>query len=170
MSLSTEQLSKHVKMTISHLRAQSATSTGLHHLMSTFQIYVGGEFPFWKKKPEDYPHAPPLTTSRISYLWHQLWSIGATLSVHDMWTPTSKGQNNISIMSAFRNIQIMSQGDTEYITPSDMHELNACRLYLQVTMLSDITTDDNSSIHPWALTGESRNPTQLVYPWQINPP
>jgi hypothetical protein len=87
-----------------------------------------------------------------------------------MWTPSSKGINDISLMSAFRDIQIMSQGDTEYITPSDMHELNACRLYLQVTMLSDITTDNNTTIHPWTLTGERTNPTPITYPWQIKPP
>ena len=50
----------------------------------------------------------------------------------------------IYIMSAMRDLQIMSQGDTKYITDRDLYELNACRLYLRVTMLSNITNDTNT--------------------------
>jgi len=171
LSLSTdEQLCKHTKMTLSHLRSKSSTGTSMHHLLSAFQLYVGCEFPFWSENPADYPHAPSPQTSRISYLWHKLRSIGTTLYVRDMWTPTSKGINDVFIMSALTDLQIMSQGDTEYITNSDMHEMNACRLYLKVTMLSDITDDTNKSIYPWALTGSEQSNTTITYPHQINPP
>ena len=126
LSLSQDQLCKHTKMTLSHLRSTSSTGTNFHHALSAFQLYIGCEFPFWTENPKDYPYAPDPRTSKISYLWHQLRSIGSTLYVRDMWTPTSQGTNDTSIMSAMRDLQIMSQGDTEYITESDRYELNAC--------------------------------------------
>ena len=40
LSLSSEQLCKHTKMTISYLRSKSSTGTSLHHLMLVFHLFI----------------------------------------------------------------------------------------------------------------------------------
>ena len=128
LSLSTEQICKHTtRLTIiSHLRSKSSTGMNLHHLILAFEIYIRCEFPFWGINPEDYPYAPSPQTSRISHMWHKLRSIGTTLYVRDMWTPTSKHKNDVSIMSTMQDLQIISQGDTDYITDINLYKRNAC--------------------------------------------
>lgn len=76
----------------------------------------------------------------------------------------------MSIISVFWDVQVLSHGNTECITDSDMYKLNACRLYLRITLLSDMTDEDNKSIYPWILTGDKQATTMLTYPWQIKPP
>ena len=48
--------------------------------------------------------------------------------------------------------------------------VNACRLYLKVTMLSENIAADGTSIQPWAMHGTKQNETALGYPYQPTPP
>jgi len=45
-----------------------------------------------------------------------------------------------------------------------------CRLYLNVTKLSEILDADGTSIHLWAMKGTKQNETALEYPYQPKPP
>ena len=58
-----------------------------------------------------------------------------------------------------------------YSKPSDLQHLNACRLYLQVTLLSDITTADGKFIRPEVLQLHRplSNSAKDLYPYQRPP-
>eukprot|EP00957_Ditylum_brightwellii_P175350 13348792-Ditylum_brightwellii.AAC.1 len=50
-----------------------------------------------------------------------------------------------------------------------LEQLNTVRLYLGALMLSDIVTDNGTSIMDWALTGRTRAKTMLPWPNQNKP-
>ena len=58
-----------------------------------------------------------------------------------------------------------------YSKPSDLQHLNTCRLHLQVTLLSDITTADGKFIRPEVLRFHRplSNSTKDLYPYQPSP-
>ena len=48
--------------------------------------------------------------------------------------------------------------------------VNACRLYLKVTMLSEIIDADRNYIQQWAMNGTQQSASVLEYPFQPGPP
>ena len=58
-----------------------------------------------------------------------------------------------------------------YSKPSDLQHLNACRLHLQITLLSDITTADGKSIRYEVMQSHRplSNSAKELYPYQPSP-
>ena len=52
----------------------------------------------------------------------------------------------------------------------DLWGVLACRLYLKVTMLSEIVDDTGQYIESWAMYGERQSNTTIQYPYQPKPP
>jgi len=48
--------------------------------------------------------------------------------------------------------------------------VNACRLYLNVTMLSEIMDANGEYMQQWAMHGTQQNETAMDYPYQPKPP
>ena len=48
--------------------------------------------------------------------------------------------------------------------------VNACRLYLKVTMLSEILDANGEYIQQWAMHGTQQNETAMEYQYQPRPP
>ena len=73
-------------------------------------------------------------------------------------------------MDAFVNTMVTRKGTPSFLTMTQLYQANACRLYLKVTWVSDISTYRGSRIAPWDFLGTSRNKADLVYPHQERPP
>ena len=65
----------------------------------------------------------------------------------------------------------MRQGTSNHLPRNAIWHVNACRLYLNVTMLNEISTTCGKFINDWAMDGRHRNPNNtLLYPYQEKPP
>ena len=62
------------------------------------------------------------------------------------------------------------QGTSNHLHKTTIWYVNACRLYLRVTMLNEICTPCGKFIEEWALEGTRNEATTLIYPHQDNPP
>jgi len=92
------------------------------------------------------------------------------LRISAAWTPTPKRENDCAIMDRFRDRIEEQKGTSGNQGKYTIWHANACRLYMKVTMLSDITNPDGRSIAKWALNGSKKAITPIEYPRQQRPP
>jgi hypothetical protein len=105
------------------------------------------------------------------FIWEELNSINCELVSPVFWTPKAQGSNDVSIIEAIYDIKEQRRGTVNHLPKTTIWYVNACRLYLKVTMLSEICTDCGQYVEEWAMTGSGRNQsTTLVYPHQLKPP
>jgi hypothetical protein len=97
-----------------------------------------------------------------------LRNTSGTVQLSDHWSPEPQRDKDESIMA-----KILTSGQFK---PRELEIINACRLYLRVTRVSDITTPDGSRILTKILTGsltpaeiEEVRPTKIEWPHQEKP-
>ena len=169
MDVGTEQFASRMHLMMTNIRKGNPTGRSIVHALSMYQMYLGCEKPFLELDPSLYPTLPS-TTHSAQYLWEQLRSIGGKLNIPSMWVPTSNRKNDRTVMDAFVNTMVTRKGTPSFLTMTQLYQANACRLYLKVTWVSDISNYRGNRIAPWAFLGTARNRTELVYPHQERPP
>jgi hypothetical protein len=75
-----------------------------------------------------------------------LANINGRVEITEAWRQTSQREQDTFLMENFL--------DSKAFTPKDLKILNACRMYLQVTRVSDIATTDGSRILARILSGD----------------
>lgn len=140
------------------------SSTKLHELthiaLSWAQLLTGTSRPILRDINTPLPHMYPM--SWILSIRHFLKTINATLEVETVYTILIQRKNDIFLMDHFLS----------YTTsPTILKQLNACRIFLDVTLLSDITTEDRQNLSPQFYNGihSFTNSSKLLYPFQSNP-
>jgi hypothetical protein len=139
LNLPTEQGVSQIQLIITHLRAKSYLYNTILILMESFQLVTG------------IPTSPFLHTKQVTYVqspWIQsvqkfLNAINGKIYIPDLTPITINRINDKPIM----------QSDLNLFTKSEMESINACRLFLQVTYLSDISNDNGTSILQEAVKG-----------------
>ena len=170
MNIEVEQFSSHLTLLIANIRKGNATGKSMLLAMGMYQITLGCEQPFWSLDPEFYPTQSPEHTT-MQYLWNKLRKIKATMHLPTMWTPSTTYSGDSALIDDFVATARTRKGTATHVRPIQIEMANACRLYLRVTWLSEILTDDGDKIAPWAFFGRRRNPTNaLTYPYQPEPP
>ena len=61
------------------------------------------------------------------------------------------------------------KGTLSAVRAKDVINANACRLYLKIYNLNDITTPDGEEIAPWAMDGSRQNHAHLIFLYQEKP-
>ena len=130
---------------------------------------LGCEKPFLDLDPHFYPTLPNTMLSG-QYLWDALVKIKCKLQIPVMWVPRSDVVNDRAIMDILVKMARERQGTPTAIPLAQIYQANACRLYLRVTWVSDISAFRGDRIALWAFFGTSRNATDLIYPHQEKPP
>ena len=84
--------------------------------------------------------------------------MNGTVQIFDQWCPTAQRQNDKSRMFAFQH---------KYGKQSKkLAQLNRCRIWLQVTTLSDVIASNGTSLCPYALRGEKHPHRKSAYTWR----
>ena len=99
----------------------------------------------------------------IQQLREDLRQINSKIYIHDVWTLPTTREHDKHIMDVI--LQLIQ-------SPMQQRKPNYCRIYLQVTHLSDITTSDGKKLHPAMLQYPSKFNTQhrhLNWPAQGKP-
>ncbi len=105
---------------------------------------------------------PYLESSWLRHIRDGLWQISGAIYIPNLRVEPLQRKNDAYIMEALLQDQSLTQ--------MQLHSLNCCRLYLQVTRLSDIVTTDGKRIQPCFLHGSHHNIyTSLQWPVQRTP-
>ena len=116
-----------VEKVISHLRMGSTLGDLIQIVLEWYQLSSGIQQSILDDtSPITYVYCPWVTTLRSF-----LYSTGATMHIPQLWTPTPQRENDSCLMDLFRQMPFLP-----------LATINAVRLHLRVTYLSDITTHD----------------------------
>ena len=171
ISLEAEQIARHVTGIISQLRKNDRVGQTMRACIDALQIYLGTETQFFTLPAYTIEHRPDRKESQLVYIWEEITSLGCQLISNKFWTPVKKGNNDVAIIDEIMNTVQQRQGTTNHLPKKAIWYVNACRLYLHVTMLHEICTTCGKYIHDWAMDGRQRNPNnKLQYPHQKKPP
>jgi len=152
------QGSSKILILIDHLRVNDDAGIDMRIQLSVLQLESGLTQPVLEAP---YNHASKyITRTWMSVIWEHLDKHGLQLHVPDCWCPQPQRLNDCSIMemagAAFGT-------GRKY---RELQQIQACRIYLRVTMLSEITDATGTTICAASIRGErhpDRTPT-IRYP------
>jgi exonuclease III len=171
LNLEAEQIAMHAAGMVIQIRKNDRVGQTMRATIDALQLYLGIEAHFFTQQAHTLEHRPSRKESQLTYIWEELNMLGCTMVSTLFWTPTSQGENDISIIEAITKIKLERQGTVQHLNKKAIWYTNACRLYLQVTMLSDICTPCGKYLYQWAMDGnKQRDNEQILYPYQEKPP
>ena len=163
MDIKTEQLARHVHNHIIQLRKDDRVGKTIMACIDMYQGTLGTRTPFYTRNAFDFDYRPPRSMSVITYIWESLSRIGFTLHISNAWVPKQDHDNDTAIMDDMMEERKRRSGQTGTFQKYDLWMANACRLYLKISMLSDI-------IQPWVFSGDRQLDTTIKHPYQPRPP
>ena len=105
--------------------------------ISHLQIHIGSGTPFFALP---YPtYAKWIDHTWLSSIWKHTHQLAITVEVERHWTTHRARENDVFLMDEFLKYNFSSQ---------QLKQINTCRIFLQVILLSDITTADGKTILP----------------------
>jgi hypothetical protein len=127
-------ISARIKYIIKHLRMKDYIGNTARSIINWAQQAAGISTPVcMTHEPLTY-----LEGRWVQQLCHDLRHINSTLFINDTWTyPTTREHDEY----------IMDLINSHVTSETQKRKLNYCRLYLQVTHVSDITTSDGKKLH-----------------------
>ena len=129
-------------------------------ILAWAQLLAGTQKPVLSDATIALPHSAPMKW--IPSIREFLHSIGDRMEVENLPVTPLQREHDWFLMDIALDL---------YSTPSDLLHLNAWRLYLQVTLLSDITTADGKFIQSEVMQSHrplSNSATEL-FPYQYSP-
>ena len=149
---------------LEHLRRQDAAGLDLLIQLSILQLEAGicqQVLTSGYNKPSKY-----ITRTWLTIAWEYLSAHKLQLVVPHAWTPKPQRENDVAIMSVAT--QLYGQGRKS----TDLCKIQQCRLYLRVTMLSEITDATGRLICNNIINGHRHDDrsTLLLYPKSERPP
>jgi hypothetical protein len=153
LNLPTEQGTSQIQLLLSHLRSTSYIHDSIIILIESFQLIAGmQESPLIATRSYTHIHAPWIQCIR-----EFLRNTNATIYIPGLTQLTKHRMHDQPIMSI----------DLDHFSNSDLDCINACRLYLQVNFLSEISDNRGTHILHQAIKGtvDSTNSPTL---WQIS--
>mmetsp|Transcript_20247 Transcript_20247/g.28843 ORF Transcript_20247/g.28843 Transcript_20247/m.28843 type:complete len:463 (+) Transcript_20247:2603-3991(+) len=121
---------------VHHIRENKRIAEVFYTSMSLTQLECGVSTPFIDLDPVIW--FPLVTPTWITCLWRDCKAANIDIKMHTdcFWTPTATRKNDLTIMSVANTMYRGTQ----------LVQLNQCRLFLQVTYLSDIASVDGTRI------------------------
>jgi len=147
-----------------HMRARTPLGTTMKILMRQYQLWAGIQQPILT----DTQPCPWVPDKWISRLWWTLHKNNIKIS-YDEWMMLPLQKNNIYIMEAIVDLGLLL---------SQLKQINACHMFLQVTTLAEMTDHMGTHILPQVLNKRGdTNPLRLdgisqstlTWPWVCNP-
>jgi hypothetical protein len=94
-------------------------------------------------------HGTVMDKNWIKEIWSHLQLYDTKIQINGIWTPKPGREGAISIME-----RITAPG---IFTTRELHDINRCRLYLQVIFISEITDHSGHNIEDWVKQGHKQN-------------
>eukprot|EP00957_Ditylum_brightwellii_P036101 2734846-Ditylum_brightwellii.AAC.1 len=129
-----------VETFIKHYWAQTSVGNTAEIMVQWAQVFTGISTPVL----EDKGRLPYLEGGWIPNLRDGLIAINAELRITRPWLVLLQRENDKHIMDSLR--------DGNHISDNQLEQLNRCRLYFHIDLLSDITTSDGNFLLPQIYT------------------
>jgi hypothetical protein len=81
------------------------------------------------------------------------------VKITGVWKPTHGRENYNAIMET-----ITASGR---FRPTEIQEINICRMYLQVFFTSDIANNIGKNVEPWVLKGKRQSTRKSIWEWPV---
>ena len=153
-----QHIADKIVLFVHHMKENKEIAEVLKASMSFTQLECGTSTPFFSL-PVD-PWKDLVTPTWINHIWNECAQKGIEISFHNdhFWTPSAQRVNDHTLMDLAEHMY----GNTHLM------QINQCRLALQVTYLSDITSVDGKRILPAYYNGkghiEAGRKTRLNWP------
>lgn len=143
-----------------NLRSSTKITQLTHIAIKWCQLLAGIQEPILHQVHIPLPHLYPMKW--IPSIRTFLASINATLEIEHTHSIMLQRQGDLFLIDYF-----LQQTSSSSI----LQQLNACWLYLNVTLLSEICNPNGSDISHLSYAGQQRlsNPSSIIYPWQSQP-
>ena len=141
-----------------HYRAQDKTGKLLKISLDLSQLQCGMSSPFFSL--DYHKWQPILTPTWFTHFWSLLSLCNISLSITHHWSYTPPRVNDQFLM------------DILYpVIPSThvLYCINACRIYLQIITLSDLTSLDGTKLLPDILNSKQYRKSSIKWPTQVIP-
>ena len=122
--------------------------------IDSYQALIGSATPFFELDPNSFLHKLDATMTKITFVWESLFAISASLKIAKQWIPKLQFQNDMAIIDAIVAIQREAAGTSAFIPNQQILSSNVCRLWLQISVLSDAS---GQHIMDWAMYGTAQN-------------
>ena len=171
VNLEAEQISLHITGLIAQIRKNDRVGQTMSASIDALQLYLGLENHFFTLQAHTVEHRPERRENQLVYIWEELTSLGCQIVSRNFWVPQRHGANDGAIIEAIIQTRNQRHGTSNHLPRNAIWYANACRLYLRVTMLHEISSTCGRYIHNWAMDGSCTNPNNtLLYPHQAKPP
>ena len=170
MDLKVEQIARHVSNLITHIRRGDRVGKTILAGIDHYQLLIGRQEHFLTLNAYTHDYRPPRSESVITYIWEELTNMGYNIQGPSMWVHPKRYDHDTAIMNDIITEREKRRGTVPAFKTHDLWGVLACRLYLKITMLSEIVDDTGHYIEPWAMYGERQSSTTIQYPYQPKPP
>jgi hypothetical protein len=158
----TDQGIAQVQLFLGQIRKKEEIGLLLHIIMENLQLVIGSSHPLFT-----YPLLQVLKfcpRNWIINVWDFLWSINGTIQLEKSWHLETQRTNDLFLMDTIMN-------HLPHFPPKTLKCLNACRIFLQVITLADITDGSGCDILKCSLMGVQHSDWHSSYKWpkQIKP-
>jgi hypothetical protein len=112
---------------------------------------------------------PYLESNWLTSIQDFLASSKSSIHIHNILSdfPQPNRGHDACLMNSIQTV--LQTSPSHQISPSDLRAFNHCRLFLQVTYLSEITTADGTSLTHDAWIGNRTQISPLLWPVQPKP-
>ena len=158
----TMQGQEHLDLFLSHIRAKDQTGNVLRISLKTLNLFFGlPKYPLTYDYDIIHKYHEPIW---LTNTWEFLSSINGVILYTTDQTLKPQCQHDTFLMEEFRQIH--------GIGSAELKRLNQCRLYLQVTLLSEIASADGKTITANYVGGtkSAHRRSTLTWPRQPRPP
>ena len=151
-----------LKYLISHIRQKDELGKSMVCVLEQTQLYAGVSSPILTNpNAEDTPRLQYIPTCWITTIRDFLKTFDGSIEFPEAWKPTAQRQYDTIIMDK------LNQTTTSKTTLS---RINACRLYLRVSTIADITDPTGTYIEEQFITGDCYPcESKLLWPRQFYP-
>lgn len=156
----TEQGLKHLQQTLRILCQTTTLSTQLKITLSNNQQHIGTSTLFLNFPMNCFKYR---IKGRIAYLWSFCNKNNISFDISEIWKPAPLQINDYNLMEFFTAIPNIAE--------LSITQVQACRLYLQVSNLSDLTTPDGMYLNQAMITPPCnyKPANSLHWPFQPHP-
>ena len=155
-----EQIVEHVKMLMGHIRRNDLLGRLYKVQIRTIQQELGTATFIFRQDPDKYNYIT--NDSKIVYLWKELYRREIQLALEEEWIPSPQYKNDICIMDTAVSIEKFQHSHDK------LQRINACRKFLKVMWLSELTNEDGTIPHEY-MNGKKQYNSATEYPHQECP-
>lgn len=144
--LYTDQGYGQLKLLIGLLKLRDETGDLMLIQISHLQLHIRAPTPFFSLPFDQY--AKWIDHTWLTSVWMHMSQLNIVIEVQDHWVP---------IFAWASDTMIMDLALTFNLNSKQLQQINRCRLYLQLLMISDLTTANGKQILPSIVTGYYRD-------------